>query len=94
MFVIDLASRQVQILGSTPHPEALVMQQAVRTLTMAELDGLRVPAVLICDRDRKWSGDLRRRLREAGVCVVMIPERGPQRECVRRALRDRSRKNA
>jgi putative transposase len=33
---IDLASRRVQILGSTPHPEALFMQQIVRTLTMAE----------------------------------------------------------
>jgi len=36
VFVIDLASRRVQILGSTPHPEALFMQQIVRTLTMAE----------------------------------------------------------
>jgi hypothetical protein len=36
VFVIDLASRRVQILGSTPHPEALFMQQIVRTLTIAE----------------------------------------------------------
>jgi hypothetical protein len=36
VFVIDLASRRVQILGSTPHPEALFTQQIVRTLTMAE----------------------------------------------------------
>ena len=41
VFVIDLASRRVQILGSTPHPEALFMQQVVRTLTMAE-DGVLV----------------------------------------------------
>ena len=34
VFVIDLASRRVQILGSTPHPEALFMQQMVRTLTI------------------------------------------------------------
>jgi len=33
VFVFDLASRRVQILGSTPHPEALFMQQLVRTLT-------------------------------------------------------------
>jgi hypothetical protein len=55
VFVIDLASRRLQILGSTPHPEALFMAQAVRTLTMAEGGAARVPAVLICDRDRKWS---------------------------------------
>ena len=35
------------------------------------------PQVLICDRDQKWSPDVRRRLREAGVRVVLIPERAP-----------------
>ena len=35
VFVIDLASRRVQILGSTPHPDALFMEQVVRTLRMA-----------------------------------------------------------
>jgi transposase InsO family protein len=32
---------------------------------------------LICDRDRKWSRDVRRRLRDAGIRVVLIPERAP-----------------
>jgi putative transposase len=77
VFVIDLASRRVQILGSTPHPEAQFMQQIVRTLTMAEAGVRVVPQVLICDRDRKWSRDVRRRLREAGIRVVLIPERAP-----------------
>ena len=77
VFVIDLASRRVQILGSTPHPEALFMQQIVRTLTMAEDGAVRAPHVLICDRDRKWSGDVRRRLRDAGIRVVLTPERAP-----------------
>jgi hypothetical protein len=36
VFIDDLASRRVQILGCTPHLEALFMQQIVRTLTMAE----------------------------------------------------------
>src|SRR5262245_1387702 len=31
VFVIDLASRRVQVLGSTPHPETLFMRQVVRT---------------------------------------------------------------
>jgi hypothetical protein len=73
VFVIDLASRRVRILGSTPHPEALFMQQIVQTLTMAETGGVDTPALLICDRDRKWSGDVRRRLQEAGIRVVLIP---------------------
>jgi len=57
VFVIDLASRRVQILGSTPHPDALFMQQIVRTLTMAESGAVSRPQLLICDRDRKWSRD-------------------------------------
>ena len=41
VFVIDLASRRVQILGSTPHPNDLFMQQVGRTLTAAEVGLLR-----------------------------------------------------
>jgi putative transposase len=74
VFVIDLASRRVHILGSTPHPEALFMQQVVRTLATACAGRARV---WICDRDRKWSRDVRRQLRDAGIRVVLIPERAP-----------------
>jgi hypothetical protein len=82
VFVIDLASRRVQILGSTPHPDALFMQQIARTLTMAESRTLEAPQILICDRDRKWSRDVRRRIREAGIRVVLIPDR--RRAAIRR----------
>jgi putative transposase len=41
VFVIDLASRRVQILGSTAHPTELFMQQVVRRLTAAD-DGISV----------------------------------------------------
>jgi integrase-like protein len=75
--VIHLASRRVQILGSTPHPESLFMQQVVRTLTMVDAGGVGMPQVLICDRDRKWSRDVRGRLREAGIRVALTPERAP-----------------
>jgi transposase InsO family protein len=77
VFVIDFASRRVQILGSTPRPEALFMAQVVRTLAMTEDATTPTPHVLICDRDRKWSGDVRRRLDEAGIRVVLTPERAP-----------------
>ena len=33
--------------------------------------------VLICDRDRKWSRAVRQRLGDAGVRVVLTPERAP-----------------
>jgi putative transposase len=72
VFVIDVASRRVQILGSTPHPESLFMQQIVRTLTMEDA----APSILICDRDQKWSGDVHR-LQKAGIRVIRTPERAP-----------------
>jgi putative transposase len=62
VFVIDVASRRVQILGSTTHPKALFMQQVARTLTMAEASAARLPRLVICGRDRKWSGEVRRRM--------------------------------
>jgi putative transposase len=78
VFAIDLASRRVQILGSTPHPEALFMQQVVRTLMMADGGDVgRALHVLICDRDRKWSADVRQRLGDAGIRVVVTPARAP-----------------
>ena len=44
---------------------------------MGEPGTVDVPQILICDRDRTWSRDVRRRLREAGIRVVLIPERAP-----------------
>jgi putative transposase len=74
VFVIHLASRRVQILGSTPHPDETFMRQVGRTLTMADAQICRV---LICDRDTKWSCPFQEMLREAGVRVVQTPYRAP-----------------
>jgi hypothetical protein len=53
LFVLDLKSRRVQIVGSTPNPDAAFMAQAARRLTDA-VDGFLVGhRVLICDRDGK-----------------------------------------
>jgi len=62
VFVIDLASRRVQILGSTPHPNDVFMSQIVRLVTAADDGVLNGHRVLICDRDRKWSRAVRQRL--------------------------------
>src|SRR6478672_447873 len=70
VFVIDLAARRVQVLGTTPHPDDAFMRQLGRTLSMADGEVCRI---LICDRDAKWSAALRERLSEAGVRVVQTP---------------------
>jgi putative transposase len=77
LFVIDLASRRVQIVGSTPHPDELFMRQVGRTLTTAD-DGLqRRHRVLVCDRDQKWNREVRRLLGDAGIRAVQTPFQAP-----------------
>jgi putative transposase len=77
VFVIDLASRRVQVVGSTPFPHHLFMRQACRTLTAAD-EGLLVQHhVLICDRDTKWSAPVRTQLGEAGIRIVQTPYQAP-----------------
>ena len=77
VFVIDLASRRVHVLGSRPHPSEPFMCSVARTMTAAD-DGVLVGhRVLICDRDRKWSRAVRRWFGDAGIRVVLTPERAP-----------------
>jgi putative transposase len=77
LFVIDLASRRVQIVGSTSHPNELFMRQVGRTCTTADEGLLHDHRVLLCDRDRKWSGEVRRLLGDAGIRVVQTPLHAP-----------------
>ncbi|PYQ92658.1 MAG: integrase [Acidobacteria bacterium] len=74
VFVIDLATRRVQVLGMTLHPDEAFMRQIVRTLTMADAEPCRV---LLCDRDAKWSASVRERLEESGIRVVQTPYQSP-----------------
>src|SRR5262245_7623364 len=74
VFVIEFASRRVQILGSTRHPDDAFMRQVARTLTIADGEMCRV---LICDRDTKWSEAVRARLQDAGLRVIQTPYRAP-----------------
>ncbi len=77
LFVIDLASRQAQMLGSTRHPDALFMHQITRSLIFADDGALAHHQVLICDRDAKWSRAVRDQLTDAGLRVVQTPYRAP-----------------
>ena len=88
VFVIDLASRRVQIVGSTPHPNDLFMRQVGRTLTAT--DGLLSDhRVLICDRDRKWSRGVPRLLAEAGVLLQQAWHEARRDQAAHRIVRKR-----
>ena len=47
VFVVDLASRRVQIVGSTPCPHEPFMQQVVRAMTAAEEEFLREAGIRV-----------------------------------------------
>jgi putative transposase len=75
--VLDLKSRRVQIVGSTPNPDAAFMAQAARRLTDVVDGFLAGHRVLICDRDSKWT-DAFRGLREGvGVRIALTPVQAP-----------------
>jgi putative transposase len=77
LFVIDLRSQRAHLVGSTPTPDTGFMAQAARQLTDA-VDGFRADhRLLICDRDRKWTGAFHRILHDAGVRIVVTPVQAP-----------------
>jgi putative transposase len=77
LFVLDLKSRRVQIVGSTPNPDAAFMAQAARLLTDAVDGSLAGHRVLICDRDGKWTDAFRGLLEGVGVRIVQTPLPAP-----------------
>ena len=77
LFVIELHTRRVHVLGSTPYPDEEFVIQTMRHLTDAVDGVLRTPSVLICDRDRKWSAAVEQFLKTAGVRVAQTPFRAP-----------------
>jgi putative transposase len=77
LFVIELATRRVQIVGCTPHPDEAFIAQAGRTMTAADAGVLAGCRVLICDRDQKWNAPLRHMLEDSSVRVMQTPFQAP-----------------
>lgn len=72
-FVIELHSRRVRVLGTTPHPDEAFVMQTMRPLTGGHAGILGEGRILICDRDPKWSRGAEQLLTMAGVRVVRTP---------------------
>jgi transposase InsO family protein len=77
LFVIDLRSRRVHVVGSTPSPDAWYMAQAARRLTDAVDGFLASHQILMCDRDSKWTDGFRGIVHDAGVRIVLTPVQAP-----------------
>ncbi|MGH9258249.1 MAG: integrase core domain-containing protein [Vicinamibacterales bacterium] len=76
-FVLELESRRVHLVESTPYPADAFMVQVARVLTSADDGVLRGHPILICDRDTKWSAAFRRTLADVGIRVVQTPFQAP-----------------
>ena len=76
-FVIELQSRRVQVLGSTPYPDEAFVIQCLREVTSEPDALLRAGRILVCDRDPKWSRAVEQRLSTTGVRVIRTPPCAP-----------------
>jgi len=92
-FVIELHSRRVHVIGSTPHPDNAFVVQAFRGLA-GDRDVLRAGRLLICDRDPKWSRAMEELLR--AVAFAWFARQRPLQTAMRTrsASSDRSRRSA
>ncbi|MGE3877899.1 MAG: integrase core domain-containing protein [Planctomycetota bacterium] len=82
LFLIDHATRAVEIAGITTNPDAKFMAQVARNLT-DPMDGfLRAKRFLILDRDTKFTEQFRSILRESGVTSVSTAVRAPNMNAV------------
>jgi putative transposase len=72
-----LGRRRLRQVATIVTPDTILRWQVGCTLTAAGDGLLRDHRVLICDRDRKWSREVRRLVGEAGIRVVQTPYRAP-----------------
>jgi putative transposase len=76
-FVIELHSRRVHILGTTPYPDEAFVMQTLRQRTGYGTGVLRSGRTLICDRDPKWSRGAEQLLLTSGIRMVRTPACAP-----------------
>ena len=77
VFVLDIATRRVEIVGTTRAPNESFVLQAARNLLDVTDGFLRNHRVLIVDRDTKFTRTFRAMLERGGVEAVRTPPRSP-----------------
>jgi putative transposase len=85
LFVIDIGSRFVEVVGLARHPGGEWMKQMARNLLDADDRFLRAKRYLILDRDPLYTKEFRQMLR-AGVKPLLLPAQSPNLNVTRRDL--------